>query len=407
MTGESLARLLGIAGWKLTGEPLFTEEKGRPQAMVEIVREKSEYECPCGGRFKSYYDGDYREVRDVSWGKWDWSLLFYQVRVDCPNCGVKTERLEWLASGQRHTKRFAAYVVGLCRLASVSAVAEHMGLDWKTVKRFDKEALETELNPPDLEGLRLLAVDEIAIKKGHKYATVILDFETRRVVWAVEERTEEALSGFYELLGEERCGRIEAVAMDMWKAYENATRKHCPNAEIVYDKFHVLVQFSKVIDAVRNAELKRAKEEEKPVLTGTKYLLLRNWDNLKSDQKDRLDELLDLNKRLNTVYILKEDLKRLWDYKYPGAAWNFFVEWYRMAIYSKIEPLKRMARMLWNHWEGIAAHCRYPIHTSVLEGINNKAKVIKRVAFGYRDTAYFFLKLRAAFPGRAAQTHPS
>jgi transposase len=407
MTNESLAQLLGIAGWKIKGDPLFSEGPGGGRAMVEIVREKAEYECPCGRRFKTYYDGDYREVQDVSWATWAWFLLFFQVRVDCPNCGIRTERLEWLAPGQRHTKRFAAYVAGLCQMASVAAVARHLDLDWKTVKRFDREALEAKLNPPDWGRPRLLAVDEIAIKKGHRYATVILDFETRRVLWAVEGRTEEALGGFYRMLGEERCGRIEAVAMDMWKAYENATRKYCPNAEIVYDPFHVLAQFSKVIDAVRNAELKRAQEQNKEVLRGSKYLLLRNRDNLKSDQKDRLEELLELNKRLNTVYILKEDLKRLWDYKYPGAAWNFFVKWYRMAIYSKIEPLKRMARMLWNHWDGIAAHCRYPLHTSVLEGVNNKAKVIKRMAFGYRDMAYFFLKLRAAFPGRPAPTESS
>ena len=165
---------------------------------------------------------------------------------------------------------------------------ETSGIDWKTVKRFDKSALEEELNPPDLEGLRVLAVDEIAIKKGHRYATVIIDFETRRVVWAVEDRTEEALGSFYEMLGEDRCDLIEAVAMDMWKPYENATRRYCRNAEIVYDKFHILSHFSKVIDKVRNAEFKRAEEEDKAVLKGTKYLLLRNWDNLKNEQKDRL-----------------------------------------------------------------------------------------------------------------------
>jgi transposase len=304
-----------------------------------------------------------------------------------------------LEPGQRYTKRFAAYVARLCRLMSVSSVARHLGLDWKTVKRFDKEALEAELNPVDLEGLKLLAVDEIAIKKGHKYATVILDFETKRVVWAVKGRSQEALESFYEMLGEQRCAKIEAVAMDMWQAYENATQEHCPNAKIVYDKFHILASFSKVIDAVRNAELKSAEEEDKPVLKGTKYLLLRKRENLKPDQRDRLEDLLDLNERLNIVYILKEDLSCLWDYKYPGAAWNFFLQWYRTALSSKIEPLKRFARTLLDHWEGIAAYCRYPIHTSVLEGIHNKAKVIKRVAFGYHDMDYFFLKLRAAFPG--------
>ena len=399
MTGESLARMLGIEGWKIKGEPNFGEGSGRPYAMMEIVRQKKEYQCPCGRRFTSYYDGDEREAWDMSWGERDMSLVFYQVRVDCPECGVKTEQLDWLVPGSRYTKRFAAYVAQLCRLATVSAVAKHLGLDWKTVKRFDKSALEEELDPPDLEDLRVLAVDEIAIKKGHRYATVIIDFERRRVVWAVEDRTEEALGSFYEMLGEDRCDSIEAVAMDMWKPYENATRKYCRNAEIVYDKFHILSHFSKVIDKVRNAEFKRAEEQDQAVLKGTKYLLLRNWDNLKHEQKDRLVELLDLNENLNIVYILKEDLKRLWNYKYPGAAWNFFLEWLETALDSNIEPLIELGTMLYNHWEGIAAHCRYPIHTSVLEGMNNTAKVIKRVAYGFRDTAYFFLKLRAAFPG--------
>jgi transposase len=407
MTGESLARLLGMEGWKIKGEPFFVEGSGRPFAMVEIVREKRVYQCGCGRRFTTYYDGEEREVRDLSWGKWDFSLFFFQVRVDCPECGVKTEQLDWLVPGSRYTKRFAAYVAQLCRLATVSAVAKHLGLDWKTVKRFDKSALEEELDPPDLEELRVLAVDEIAIKKGHKYATVMIDFETRRVVWAMEDRTEEALGSFYEMLGKDRCGLIEAVAMDMWKPYENATRDYCRNAEIVYDKFHILSHFSKVIDQVRNAEFKRAEEQDKAVLKGTKYLLLRNWDNLEHEQKDRLVELLDLNENLNIVYILKEELKQLWIYKYPGAAWNFFLKWLQTALDSNIEPLIQLGTMLYNHWEGIAAHCRYPIHTSVLEGMNNTAKVIKRMAYGFRDTAYFFLKLRSTFPGKEALAYES
>lgn len=400
MTQAILAELIGIEGWGVRGKPHFEkEEVHRPFMMVEIYPEKKEYECPCGRCFDHYYDGEFRMARDLSFGIWDLYLYFFQVRVECPDCGVKTERVPWLDRGQRHTKRFAAYVAGLCRIASVSAVAERLDLNWKTAKRFDKQALEAELNPPDLKGLRILAVDEIAIKKGHKYATVILDFETRRVVWAVEDRTEEALCKFYEILGKAGCEKIEAVAMDMWPAYESATRRHCPNAEIVYDKFHLISGFSRVVDEVRNAELKKAEKEDKPALKGTKYLLLRNWENLKPDQKDRLDELLALNRSLNTVYILKEELSRMWDYKYPGAARNFFEGWCQMAVESNIEPLLKFAKTLARHWEGIAAHCRHPIHTSVLEGVNNKAKVIKRVAFGFHAPEYFFLKLRAAFPG--------
>jgi hypothetical protein len=155
-----------------------------------------------------------------------------------------------------------------------------------------------------------------------------------------------------------------------------------------------------VLDQVRNAEIKRARKEDKPVFKGTKYLLLRNSNNLAPKQKGRLQELLNLNESLNTVYILKEDLKQLWDFREIKDAWKFFMDWYQTAMASKIPPLQRMARMLRKHWQGLSAHCLYPIHTSVLEGVNNKAKVIKRVAFGYRDSAYFFLKLRQTFPGK-------
>jgi transposase len=367
--------------------------------MFEIVRERREYRCPCGRVFTAYYDGEFKEVWDLPFGRWDASLLLFQVRVDCPECGVKTEALDWLEQGRRYTQRFADHVARLCRLASVSAVAEYLGLDWKTVKRFDKRALEKELDPPNLDGAKVLVVDELAIKKGHRYATIVADFETRRVLWAAVGRDEQALGSFYELLGPERCEAIKAVGMDMWQPYRNATAKYCPKAQIVFDPFHVISNFSKVINEVRNEEYKRAKKTDQAVLKGTKYLLLRNWENLKSHQKRRLDELLDLNKPLNTVYVLKDQLKRLWTYAYPGAAGNFFQTWYETAIQAHLPPLTRFANSLKEHWDGIVAHCRFPIHTSLLEGINNKAKVIKRVAFGFHDPNYFFLKLRAAFPG--------
>ena len=403
MTGETLAQLMGLVGWKPVGKPGFFNWDGELHMLMEVGREKEEYFCPCGRRFTRYYDSDYRTVRDLSWGIWGVSLVFHQVRVECPECGIRTEKLDWMEQGQRHTRRFAALVAGLCRLASVKAVAEFLGLDWKTVKRIDKEALEEELNPPDLEGLRLLAVDEIAIKKGHKYATVVLDFETRRVVWAGEGRTQETLNSFYKMLGKERCDKIEAVAMDMWEAYENSTREYCPLAEVVFDQFHVVKQFAKVIDRVRNDEMKRAQNEDKPVFKGTKYLLLKNSGNLRPKQRERLDELLSLNEPLHTVYLLKEDLKQLWEFRDIGKAWEFFWDWYQTAMASKIEPLMASAKMLLRHWQGISAHCLYPIHTSVLEGVNNKAKVIKRVAFGFLDSAYFFLKLRQAFPGKSTR----
>ena len=401
MSRDSITRLFGIPGFRVaTTEPYFVEEgTKRPYAIIEIVREKKEYQCPCGQRYERYYDGDYREVRDLPFGKWDVYLVFFQVRVECPHCGVKTERLDWLPSYGRNTTRLEEYVARLCELASVKAVAKFLDMDWKTVKRIDKQTLEKRLNPPNFDGLRILAIDELAIKKGHHYVTVIIDFLTKRVVWVEIGRAEKALNRFYRRLGKKRCRQIEAVAMDMWPAFMKATKKHCPRARLVFDKFHILSHMAQVIDQVRRREFKRASKKTREVIKGSRYLLLRNRAKVRGKKRIRLSELLALNKPINAVHVSKEDLKPLWDYRSPRWAEAYFREWYRRAIYSKIEPLKKFARMLKKHWEGIAAHCFYPIHTSLLEGINNKAKVIKRIAYGYHDIDYFALKLRAAFPG--------
>src|SRR5690606_31454499 len=157
------------------------------------------------------------------------------------------------------------------------------------------------------------------------------------------------------------------------------------------------VLFRSVIDRVRVDEANRLKHDKaaRKVVKGARWLLLRNRENLKRrEDKIRLKELLAANRRLATVYILKDDLKHLWDYTYPGAAQRFWKQWYNRAIRSRIQPLKDFARKLSGYIHGILSHCRYPLHTSLLEGINNKIKVIKRMAYGYRDDQYFFLKIR-------------
>ena len=208
---------------------------------------------------------------------------------------------------------------------------------------------------------------------------------------------------FFELLGPERCGRIVAVAMDMNAAYDLEVKRHCPGAEVVYDLFHVVAKYGReVVDRVRVDEANRVKHDRpaRKVIKGSRWLLLRNRDNIRKDEdRVRLDELLAANRKLMTVYVLKDDLKELWDYRHTGYATQFWRQWYARAIRSRIEPLKTFARKLKAYLPGILSHCRFPLHTSVLEGINNKIKVIKRMAYGFRDDAYFFLKIRQAFPG--------
>jgi len=401
--------LFDIPGFMVTMVNVhYFEGEQKPELWVVLSRRERRYRCRCGREFTSYYDCCQRSVRDLAYGPYKKSLLFFtQVRVDCPDCGVVTEDLDWVLPRVEYSKRLAAEVALSCReIRSIKAVAEQFGLHEKTVKKIDQAALEAELPDPSQASPRLLGVDEFSIRRRHHYGTTVFDFERQEVPYVAKDRTKESLAGFYQVLGPEKCNQIEAVAMDMWRPYEEATREYCPHAEIVYDPFHLIAAYGReVIDKVRVQERWKAYGRLLEVIKGSRYLLLKNRKNLdpEHDEPARLADLLRLNRRLNTVYILKDDLKQLWFYKSEAWARKWFEGWHRRALRSRIEPLKNFARQLKNHLAGILAHCRYPIHTSFIEGINNKIKVIKRVAFGFRDLKYFFLKIRGAF--RPEVTH--
>ena len=402
MRKDEITELVQIPGFSVE-EMSFWERKGQiPEIRIRLIRNKPWYCCAgCGQYYLTYYDRQFSEVRDLPYGKWKKSyLVFDKVRVKCSRCGVKVEKLEWLEPYARLTRRFEEEVAQECRLLqSIKTVAKRLHLHWETVKEIDKKYLMKELEPPDFKGVEELAVDEIALKKNHHYATIIAEAHRNRVLGVEKDRTEKSLGRFYKKLGKKGCQQIRAVAMDMWTPYENATRKYCPQAEIVYDEFHIIQNYGKVIDKVRNMELAKAKKDEQAVFKGTKYLLLSNRARVRGNNRVRLDDLLKVNQSLTTVYLLKDDLRHLWDYRYEGWARKWFEGWYNRAKDSGIEPLIKFAESLKEHLRGILAHCRYWISTSFLEGMNNKIKVIKRIAFGFRDMDYFFLKIRGAFTG--------
>ena len=245
-----------------------------------------------------------------------------------------------------------------------------------------------------LDGLRLLAFDKFAIRRGQQYATVVLDLDRKRIVWIARGRDQEALRGFFTALGPTRCAALEAVAVDLWKPYAAERRAQCPQAALDYDPVHIVAKYAlEVIDRVRVDETNRRDQAAGPrsgrtarrTIKGARRLLLRNKSARKTRaERVRLRDLLRANRALFIVYVLKDDLRRLWQYR-------------SRAVRSRIPALQTLTIMLERHLEGILSHCRYPINSGVLEGCNNKIKVLKRVAYGYREDAYFFLKIRAAF----------
>lgn len=374
------------------------------EVVVELVRSSRKFRCTCGRVFSRYYDVRERFVRDLPWGPWPRVFLLVPCfRVECPECGVKTEPLDWAPRHCRHTRRFRDAIALACReVRSLQAIADDFGVSWDTVKGIDKTRLEGELNPPDLDGVRHLAMDEFSIKKRHTYGTIFLDVDRNRVLWVCPTRGKDAvIDTFRTVFGKAVCAGIEAVSVDWWPPYEVAVHACLPNAEIVWDFFHVVRKYnSDVIDRVRLDEAQRCQSrEEREAMRRTKFILLKNHSNLRGEEPAKLKRLLAANRRLLTVYVLRDALRKLWDYRYPGSALKWFQGWYQRAIRSRIEPLKRFARSFRDRLDGVLAHCRYRMHTGTLEGINNKVKVIKRIAYGYRDQEYFFLKIRAHFPG--------
>ena len=345
----------------------------------------------------------WRSIRDLPMlGK----AVLLQVRlrrVACPQCGQRREALSWLDRHARLTQRLAETVSHWCAKLPTAHVATLFGLHWSTVRLLDQRRLEATLAALPPAQPRRLVMDEFALYKGHRYATVVLDADTRRVLWIGEGRSRAAIRPFFKALGLEGCAHIEAVAMDMNTAFDLEVRQHCPNAHVVYDLFHVIAKYGReVIDRVRvdTANQLRHDRPARRVVKQSRWLLLRNPANLKTpEQQIQLQELLAANQSLMMVYVMKAQLKELWIASTAWAWRRAWRQWMTHAQQCQIPALMHFARNLRGYWRGIVSRVRWPMHTGQLEGINNKIKVIKRMAYGYRDSDYFFLKIKAAFPG--------
>ena len=342
--------------------------------------------------------GHDRFVRDLPIAGWRALLRVDFRKVRCPYCGVRVEELEFVAPGVRVTKRLARYVAELCKVLPVKQVAEHLHLDWKTVKAIDKAHLEEEFSHTDCQGVSILAIDEVAVHKGQQYMTVVIDYETGRVLWMRRGRSARTVRKFFRTMSRRQRRAIKAVAMDMFAAYVKVVREQVPQARIVWDMFHVVKEFSKVIDEVRLAEFrKKATWREWHLLKRSKYLFLKNQENLTRRQRMHLDEILELNQNLIRVYILKDALKLIWRSPTVEDAARAIDDWCRWAMQSHIGQLAKFVRRIRRHTQEIINHVYYPIHTGKLEGINNKIKVIKRQSYGFHDDRYFALKVKQAF----------
>lgn len=396
-----------LGDWKGYYVSEYTKnEHPAPNITIHLKPEKSaSTTCPvCGKTTTKIHETTVRRVRDLPLFNRFVTLEIERRRIRCSCGSTFMECLTWLDKRASATKRLVRAVSGLAEHLPIKHVATHYGLKWDAVKRIDKAYLKAKLGSVDVSKLERLAIDEFALHRGHRYATVVIDYDDGEVLWIGKGRSRKDIEPFFELLGEDGCQRIKAVAMDMNASYYLEFQKRCPQAAIVYDLFHVIAKYGReVIDRVRVDEANRLRSDrvQRKIIKGSKWILLANKESLVEDRdRIRLSELLKANVALSKAYVLRDDLKTLWSLADETEARTFWTEWFTRATNSRVEPLRLFAHRLAPYIEGIIAHSRFPMHTGRLEGINNTIKVIKRRAYGYRDSDYFFLKIRQAFPAK-------
>jgi transposase len=275
-------------------------------------------------------------------------------------------------------------------------------LDDETVKQIDQEILERKIEQQPKGGVTAIGVDEISHKKGHQYLTVITDLKAQRVVALEKDRKAESLERFFLYLGQEHCACIEAVALDRWKPFRKAVRKHCPGAAIIYDKFHIVGDCNDAVDAVRKRLARAADPELRGRLKHSRWAILKAPENLTERQRDKLKEVERHNRPLFRAYLLKEEFRHIYRMErgkgqslenFVRQAGRAFDAWCHKVMYSRIPELKRFVRSLRKDRQFVLNYFLHRLTNGLTEGFNTVIRSIQRRANGYRDMVYFTLKV--------------
>jgi transposase len=325
-----------------------------------------------------------------------WGIAIYFVyamrRVECPQCGVKVEKVPWCDGKNQLTITYRWFLARWAKRLSWQEVACAFRTTWENVFRSVKHAVSWGLVHRHLDGIQAIGVDEIQWQRGHRYLTLVYQIEDglKRLLWVAQERTEDSLRGFFTILGDEARTGIRFVCSDMWKPYLNVIAEQIKQAVHVLDRFHIMKNMGDAIDKVRRGESKRLERDGyEPVLKNSRWCLLKRPENLTDKQTVKLAELLQYNLQSVRSYLLREDFQQFWEYSTPGWATRFLQQWCTRTMRSKIEPMKKVARSLREHHDLILNWFRAKgtISAGTVEGLNNKAKLTTRKSYGFRTFA--------------------
>jgi transposase len=365
--------------------------KGEQSLIIQMVaRKNGQGECAyCGKRCGTY---DTQPERDYEYVPlWGIKVYFRYAprRVRCKQHGIHVERVPWAEGKEHMTKSYQSFLACWAKRLSWLEVATVFRASWESVYRSIKWVVDYGLTHRDWDNVEQIGVDELAVFKGHKYLTCVyqLDEDNRRLLWCGADRKTKTLLRFFREFGKDRCARLRFVMSDMWQPYLKVIKKKAVNALNILDRFHIMKKFNEAIDKVRRQEVKKLEaSEQENVLANGRWLLLKREDNLTPKQTIRLSELLKINLQSVKAYLMREDFQQFWNYKSTTWADKFLHDWVTRTMRSRLEPMKRVAKMLRSHKDLILNWFRAngKLSSGPVEGLNNKAKLAIKKAYGFR-----------------------
>jgi transposase len=315
-------------------------------------------------------------------------LVYAMRRVKCPRCGVKVEAVPWADGKHPVTRTYQWYLARWAQVLSWQAAAETLNTSWHYVFCSVQMAVEWGRAHMSLEGITAIGVDEMAWACGHRYITAVYQINEgfKRLLWVGEHRRVKTLLRFFRWLGKERCASVQFVCSDLWEPYMKVIQKKIGHALHILDRFHLVSHANRAVDEVRRQEAAELRHKGcEPVLTRSRWCLLKRLGNLSASQACRLRDLVRLNLKTVRAYLLKESLAFFWDYVSPYWAGRFLDEWCSKAMRSRLQPMKRVAKMYRAH-RGLILNwfrAKKAFSSGVVEGLNNKAKVAMRNSYGF------------------------
>lgn len=385
-----LKTLFPFKGYK----PSVRQNEGK--ILVQLKSRRKCGICPsCGKRCRDVETVYTRTVRDLDLSRQECFLVIPEKKILC-KCGYRgIEKLDFVSKSRRVTLRMEAYVVSLAEKMSLIDVAQTVRLDWKTVKEIDRDYIKT-LLPDALQiKLRRIAIDEIAIMKGHKYCTIIRDYDTGVVIKICISRTYDEVKKALLDLGKEKLEQIRFVSLDMWDPYIKALTELCPHAKLVFDKFHVVKKINEALDSLRKSEFSKADPKERKMMKHRRFIILKRRENLEHEERDKLRTIMKMNKRLYKSYLLKEQILSIFNdtvstFEQIEKRLN---TWFENVYNNCMNEFYGVVSMMKNHLYGILNYFRYGMTNAIAEGFNTKINIIKRRAYGFKDLEYFLLKI--------------